>query len=117
TGVHVIEVWARTVEASLLARTDEARARAVAERTAAAASAAAYSGAESVNLHTLAVLDLLTGDVGTAAAVTRRLIDGLVARGAEGELRNALRLAAVILERVGDPQWAALAVTARSLPV
>src|SRR5690606_9243256 len=105
------------VEASILARIDRELARHLAEQVLAAAGAALYPAAESVNMHTLASVAVELGDLPEAARWTRRLIDGLVARGAESELRNALRMAAVVLDRAGDPTWRALAATAAALPV
>ncbi len=116
-GASVNEIWARSVEASVLTRVDETQAQAAAQRALDQATAAAYPAAESVNLHTLATLALGAGDLVAAAASTRSLIDGLVARGAECELRNGLRLAAALLERHGDPAWEDLAATVDDLPV
>jgi hypothetical protein len=113
----VNEIWARSVEATLLARSNAVHARELAERALERAVEASYPAAESVNLHTVALLAVDMGDLRLASSLTRRLIDGLVARGAECELRNALRAAAVILERSGDARWAELAATAESLPV
>jgi hypothetical protein len=116
-GATVNEIWARTVEATLLVRVDRALARDAADRARSAASSAGYPAAESVNLHTLAAIAIDDGDLVLASSLIRRLIDGLVARGAERELRNGLRLAAVVLERVAEPAWRGLAATAASLPV
>jgi predicted ATPase len=117
SGSVVNEIWARSVEATLVGRIDRHRSRDLAAGALAAARAALYPAAETVNLHTLASLSVDDGDLTGAARLTRQLIDGLVSRGAESELRNGLRLASVILERAGDPAWAGLAATARSLPV
>lgn len=120
SGSVVNEIWARSVEASLVARADPSHARDLAQAALAMARTAVYPASESVNLHTLAVLAVDADDLGAAAELTRQLVDGLVARGAEMELRNALRLTAVILHRQGDPAdpaWARLASTAASLPV
>ncbi len=117
TGSAVNEIWARSVEASILARTEPARARDVATAALAAAGAAAYPAAESVNLHTLASILVDAGDCIAAAGLVRRHVDGLVARGAESELRNALRMAAVVLERARRPEWETIAATADALPV
>lgn len=116
-GSVVNEIWARSVEASLLSRVDPHRAHDLASRTLAAARAAAYPASESVNLHTLASVFVDLDDLEGAATVVRRLVDGLVARGAETELRNALRMAAVVLERARRPTWEVLAATADALPV
>jgi hypothetical protein len=117
SGSIVNEIWAKSVEATLLARSDPAQAREIASQALAAACAAVYPAAESVNLHTLASLLVDDGDLVAAAGLVRQLIDGLVARGAETELRNGLRLAAVVLERAGRPAWETIAATAMTLPV
>lgn len=117
TGSVVNEIWARSVEATIVARTDPNLARHLAEDALAAAGAALYPSSESVNLHTIATISIDAGELADAARLTRHLIDGLVARGAESELRNGIRLAAVVLERAGDPAWARLAATAAALPV
>ena len=116
-GWIVNEIWARSVEATIVARTDPKLARHLADHVLAAAGAALYPAAESVNMHTLASIAVELGDLDAAARWTRQLVDGLVARGAESELRNALRMAAVVLERAGDPTWRRLAATAAALPV
>ena len=116
-GSVVNEIWARTVEATIFSRTDPRRARDQAAGALMAARAAVYPSAETVNLHTLASLLVDDGDLPSAAALTRQVLDGLVARGAESELRNGLRLAAVVLERAGRPAWEVLAATSSGLPV
>ncbi|MGE3449448.1 MAG: hypothetical protein AB7H92_17925 [Microbacteriaceae bacterium] len=116
-GSAVNAIWARSVEATLLARTDREQARVVAARALTEAGAAVYPAAESVNLHTLASLLVDDGDLSAAAALLRRLIDGLIARGAATELRNGLRLSAVALERAQRPAWDVVAAHAATLPV
>ncbi len=116
-GSAVNEIWARSVEAELVARSDPLAARDLADAALSAATTAMYPAAESVNLHTLGLLAVDAGDLPRAATSTRRLIDGLVARGAECELRNGLRLAAVVLERAGDVVWRRIAAVANASPV
>ena len=117
SGSIVNEIWARSVEATLVSRLDPTLARRLAEDALAAARDAFYPAAESVNLHTIAIELVDEGELVEAAGLVRQLIDGLVARGAWTELHNGLRLAAVILERAGGRSWEPLAATADDLPI
>jgi predicted ATPase len=117
SGSLVNEIWARSVHASILSRTDPRRASEQASGALLSARAGVYPSAETVNLHTLASLLVDDGDLPGAAVLTRQLVDGLVSRGAEAELRNGLRLAAVALERADRPAWRLLAATSSELPI
>jgi hypothetical protein len=115
-GSEITRIWAASVEASLLLRTDRTTAAELARRMLDDARAIGFSGCEAVNLHTIAEAAIEDGDLVGAASVLLDLVDLLAARGALTELRNALRAAAVVLERSGHPTWVDLAVTAAALP-
>lgn len=117
SGAVVNSIWAQTVEASLLARVDTAAAEHAALQVLQRSRLASYPACESAALQLLAELSIERGDTGGALALITELVDGLVTRGAESELRNALRLTSLVLGHLGREQVAAdLAATAASLP-
>jgi non-specific serine/threonine protein kinase len=117
------EIWARTVEASILLDTGGSagedsgveRARAVAADALAASEAIAYPFGISCNLQTVALCDLGAGRLADAAASSQRLLD-VFARSGPGDLRRALDVAAAVLHAAGHPAAPDLAAVARRLP-
>src|SRR5690606_9364485 len=71
----------------------------------------------SSGLELLAATAIVRDDVDAAARHLATAIDGLLGRGAIYELRSALTSTAVLLERLGEPEWQGIAATARELPV
>lgn len=116
-GADVNALWAHTVEASLLARVDPDAATAVASDALEAARAHGYPAGESANLHTLAEIAVDRGDLVAAAGHLVELIDGLVTRGADSEVRNAVRTTASLAHRAGHEAGASLAASATAMPV
>lgn len=116
-GSDINAVWARCVEGSILLRVDESAAEAATADALTRARALDYPACVSVCLHCHAELAVRRGDLDLAARLVIELLEGLVARGAHSELRNALRMSAVLLHAADRPGWADLAATAASLPV
>jgi len=116
-GADVNALWAHTVEASLLARVDPDQATATARHALEAARAHGYPAGESANLNTLAEIAVDQGDLVAAAGHLVELIDGLVTRGADSEVRNAIRTTASLAQRAGHEAWASLAASAAAMPV
>lgn len=115
------EIWARTVEASVLAARSSPDADGTghalddAAATLAAAEAIAYPFGVTCNLQTMAVCRLRAGDPRGAAASADRLLDA-VARSGAGDFRRALDVTTAVLLAAGHPAAGDLAVTARRLP-
>jgi predicted ATPase len=110
------EVWARTVEASILASVgDHEHAMEVAGATLLVSRAIAYPFGISCNLQTLAAGQLAMGDPGAAADVAAQLLDA-VERSGSGDFRRALDVSAAVLSVGGHPGSRELAATAARLP-
>jgi predicted ATPase len=111
-------VWARSVEGSILLRVDVERAATVLDEALATSRALGYAAGVSVNLRSLALAELLRGDVGAAAGWVLALLDELLGRGSTYELRLVFDAAAAVLARAGRHSPAAdLGATALRLPV
>ena len=112
------EVWARTIEGSVLLRVDVARAETVLGEALATSRALGYGGGASVAVRSLALAALCRGDLRTAAARVLELLDDLLAEGSTYELRMVFDLAAALLGQARRQAAAAdLAATALALPV
>jgi predicted ATPase len=110
------EVWARTVEAAILAgEGDDDGAMDVAAATLLVSRAIAYPFGIICNLQTLAAGHLSTGDGPAAAEATAQLLDA-VDRSGSGDFRRALDVAAAVLSAGGHPGGPELAATAQRLP-
>jgi predicted ATPase len=110
------EVWARTVEASILAGTeDHDGAIEAAAATLLVSRAIAYPFGIICNLQTLAAGHLRTGDLAAAAETAAELLDA-VDRSGSGDFRRALDIAAAVLDGAGHPGSAELSATAHRLP-
>jgi predicted ATPase len=116
-GSTLTESWARTVHAWVLLRVDPAAARPVIKHTLEQACRIDYPVAVAVNLRSLAYAQLLLGDSTAAVATAHDLLGDLTARGALSNVRILADVAAVLAHRGGHPAWAALAATARALPI
>lgn len=116
-GASVNAAWALACRGAAIAIRDPGAASIELERALAAAREIAYPAGVSFSLRALAAARADTGDDVGAARALLELADELLQRGGLNDLRMVLDTAAVLLERRGDPSWADLAATARSLPV
>ena len=115
-GSELNAVWAATVEATLLLRRDVEAGATAALQTLEWSRRLPYPACERVNVHTLAEAALRADDLPTAARRLAELFELLAARGALTEMGTAVRTTAVVLHRLGRPEWEDLAATAPTLP-
>jgi predicted ATPase len=115
-GSILNEVWARTVEASILAL-DGAHEEAmeVASATLLVSQAIGYPFGISSNLQTLATGHLAAGDRAAAADTAAALFDA-VERSGGGDFRRALDVCAAVLADAGHAGAGPLAASAQRLP-
>ena len=116
-GSDINEAWAITTEGYALLRSDLAAAAVVIDQALDASRRFGYPACIGANLQALAVVSVCRGRIREAAARLVELLGNITARGAVSELRTVLHVAAVVLDRAGNPASAALAATAASLPV
>lgn len=110
--------WTRAIEGSILLRVDVAAARRVLAEAAAACEAIGYTAGTMGTKRSLALADLLDGELAGAARHLLALLDEILGRGSTYGLRMVLDVAAPVLARAGWTGPAAdLAATALALPV
>ena len=109
------EVWARTVEASILGGRGDEGAMDIASATLLLSRAIAYPFGIICNLQTLAAGHLRGGDLAGAAEVSEQLLDA-VSRSGSGDFRRALDVATAVLAAAGHAAAPQLAATAQRLP-
>ncbi|HWM18979.1 MAG TPA: hypothetical protein VNO51_04785 [Ilumatobacteraceae bacterium] len=116
-GSDINEAWAITTEGYVLLRADISAAATVIDEALEASRRFGYPACISANLQALAILSVIEGRIPEAADRLIELLGNISTRGAVSELRTVLHVAAVVLERAGNPLWADLAASAASLPV
>jgi predicted ATPase len=116
-GSDINAVWARSAEGYIRLRDDPATARTAITEALATSRRLDYPAGVGLNLRSLALADIASGQLGAAAGVLLELLEELLIGGAFTDLRVALDAAAVVLHRSGRPAWADLAATAEALPV
>ena len=118
-GSILNEIWARTVQASVLSTAATpgavAQARQVAADALSASERISYPFGVSCNIQTLALCHLASGAIPEAAASAERLLD-VFARSGLGDFRRALDVAGAVLHAAGHPSVPDLVATARRLP-
>jgi hypothetical protein len=115
-GSILNEVWARTVEASVLAVDGQLEeSLQVAAATLLISEAIGYPFGVSSNLQTMAAGHLTAGDHAAAADVAAALLDA-VERSGSGDFRRALDVCAAVLSVAGHPSGPELAASAHRLP-
>ncbi len=117
-GSEVGTAWATAIRGSILLRRDPEEATGVLTAALRLARGIEYEAGVAVCLRSLALGDLMRGDLATAAAHTSLLLDDLLARGSTYELRMVLDLVSPLARAAGlDRAAADLAATALALPV
>ena len=117
-GSILNEIWARTVQASVLATAatpTKDQARQLATDALSASERIAYPFGVSCNIQTIALCHLASGAIPEAAGSAERLLDAF-ARSGLGDFRRALDVAAAVLHAAGHPSAPDLVATARRLP-
>jgi len=117
-GSAIAAAWARSIEGSILLRTDVDRAADVLDAALAESRRWGYAAGVSVNLRSQALAALARGDGRDAAGKVLELLDELLSRGSTYEMRLVFDSASAVLARAGRGWVAAdLAATALALPV
>lgn len=114
-GSALNEVWASTLLAWTTLRRDISAGMSLATATLETARAIDYPNAICGNLRTLAHGHLLEGDHVAAADFVDALYQEIRDRGALGQARMVVDVAAVLAHRSDDPTWEVLAATAAAL--
>ncbi len=117
TGSDLSALWAWSSEGHTLLRRDPQEALPVIEEALVAARRADHAVMIAANLYSKTVALATLGHTTEAAAAALELIDALLYRGVLSSGRTVLDVVALVLRRAGDPRWAPIHATARTLPV